>query len=80
MEWLAQHGFHAITDRQLLRALDLGTPLPERPVLIAFDDGYADVLSNAAPVLHRLHWPATAFVITDRVGGPDPSFLRWREL
>lgn len=80
MEWLATHGFHAITDRQLLRALDLGTSLPKRPVLITFDDGYADVLHNAEPVLHRLHWAATAFVITDRVGGPDPSFLTWREL
>jgi hypothetical protein len=75
MEWLAHHGFHAITNRQLLDALDLGTPLPRRPVLITFDDGYADVLYNAVPVLHRLHWPATEFVITDRIGGPDPSFL-----
>jgi peptidoglycan/xylan/chitin deacetylase (PgdA/CDA1 family) len=80
MEWLAEHGFHAITDRQLLRALDLAAPLPRRPVLITFDDGYRDVLHNAAPVLRRLHWPATAFVITDRISGPDPSFLTWREL
>ena len=80
MEWLAQHGFHAITNRQLLRSLDLGKPLPNRPVLITFDDGYADVLHNAEPVLHRLHWPATAFVITDRLNSGDPSFLTWREL
>jgi peptidoglycan/xylan/chitin deacetylase (PgdA/CDA1 family) len=80
MEWLSRHRFHPISDRQLLRALNLGTPLPKRPVLITFDDGYADVLYNAAPVLHRLHWPATAFIITDRVGGPDPSFLTWAEL
>jgi peptidoglycan/xylan/chitin deacetylase (PgdA/CDA1 family) len=80
MEWLAHHGYHAISDRQLLRALDLGAPLPRRPVLITFDDGYADVLYNAEPILHRLGMPATAFVITDRVGGPDPSFLTWRQL
>jgi peptidoglycan/xylan/chitin deacetylase (PgdA/CDA1 family) len=80
MEWLAEHGFQAITNRQLLDALELGTPLPRRPVLITFDDGYADVLYNAAPVLHRLHWPATAFVITDRISGPDPSFLTWHQL
>jgi peptidoglycan/xylan/chitin deacetylase (PgdA/CDA1 family) len=80
MGWLVKHGFHAITNRQLLRLLDLGKPLPNRPVLITFDDGYADVLHDAEPVLHRLHWPATAFVITDRVSGPDPSFLTWRQL
>jgi peptidoglycan/xylan/chitin deacetylase (PgdA/CDA1 family) len=80
MEWLAKHGFNAITNRELLDALELGTPLPRRPVLITFDDGYADVLYNAVPVLYRLHWPATAFVITDRISGPDPSFLTWRQL
>jgi peptidoglycan/xylan/chitin deacetylase (PgdA/CDA1 family) len=80
MEWLAAHGFHAITDRRLLDALDRRTALPRRPVLITFDDGYADVLHYAAPVLQRLHWPATAFVITDRVSGSDSSFLTWRQL
>lgn len=81
MEWLARHGFHAITEQQLFDALEWGRPaLPPRPVLVTFDDGYADVLWNAEPVLHRLHMPATAFVVTDRVGGRDPSFLTWPDL
>ena len=81
MEWLAVHGFHAITEQQLFDALEWGRPaLPARPVLITFDDGYRDVLWNAEPILHRLHMPATAFVITDRVGRPGPSFLDWTEL
>jgi peptidoglycan/xylan/chitin deacetylase (PgdA/CDA1 family) len=49
-------------------------------VLITFDDGYRDVLGEAAPVLRRLHMHATAFVITGRISGPDPSFLTWGEL
>lgn len=79
MEWLARHHFHAITDQQLFEALEWGRPaLPPRPVLITFDDGYADVLWHAEPVLHRLHMPATEFVITDRVG--RPSFLSWADV
>jgi len=81
MEWLVRHGFHAISMQQLFDALEWGRPaLPPRPVLITFDDGYTDVLWNAEPVLHRLHMPATAFVITDRIGGPDHSFLSWPQL
>ena len=80
MEWLARHGFHAITVRQLYAALERRAPLPSRPVLITFDDGYRDVLHNAAPVLRRIGMPAAAFIITDRVSGPDPSFLTWQEL
>jgi peptidoglycan/xylan/chitin deacetylase (PgdA/CDA1 family) len=80
MEWLKRHGFHAISARRLFDALHRGMSLPRRPVLITFDDGYADVLWNAEPILNRLHMPATVFVITDRVDGLDPSFLHWREL
>lgn len=80
MLWLRSHGFHAISQRQLFDALERGWPLPARPVLITFDDGYRDILWNAAPVLARLHMPATAYVITARISGPDPSFLTWPEL
>jgi peptidoglycan/xylan/chitin deacetylase (PgdA/CDA1 family) len=81
MRWLARHGFDAISEQQLFDALEWGRPpLPPRPVLITFDDGYTDVLWNAEPILHRLHMPATAFVITGRVGGLDRSFLSWPEL
>jgi peptidoglycan/xylan/chitin deacetylase (PgdA/CDA1 family) len=80
MRWLHRAGYRAVTQGQLLGAQLLGLPLPRRPVLITFDDGYRDVLWNAAPVLHRLRMPATAYVITGRVGGPDSSFLTWGEL
>jgi peptidoglycan/xylan/chitin deacetylase (PgdA/CDA1 family) len=81
MEWLARHHFHAISEQHLFDALEWGRPvLPSRPVLITFDDGYRDVLWHAEPVLHRLHMPATAFVITDRISGHDPSFLSWNNL
>jgi peptidoglycan/xylan/chitin deacetylase (PgdA/CDA1 family) len=80
MEWLAHHGFHAISEQQLFDALEWSMPLPSRPVLITFDDGYKDVLWHAEPILHRLQMPATAFVITDRISGRDPSFLTWNDL
>jgi peptidoglycan/xylan/chitin deacetylase (PgdA/CDA1 family) len=48
--------------------------------MITFDDGYRDVLWNAAPVLARLHFPATVYVITGRISGSDSSFLTWPEL
>jgi len=80
MEWISRHGFHAITQEMLFAALELGNSLPPKPVLITFDDGYRDVLWNAAPVLAHLHMPATDYVITERISGRDPSFLTWPEL
>jgi peptidoglycan/xylan/chitin deacetylase (PgdA/CDA1 family) len=80
MHWLIRHGFHAVTELEAFDALEKGEPLPPKPVMITFDDGYRDVLWNAAPTLSRLDLPATSYVITGRISGPDPSFLTWPEL
>jgi peptidoglycan/xylan/chitin deacetylase (PgdA/CDA1 family) len=80
MLWLARHGRHTITQRQLFDALMHGARLPRRPVMITFDDGYADVYEKAMPTLYRLGMHATSYVITDRISGGDPAFVTWRML
>ncbi|MFI6015722.1 polysaccharide deacetylase family protein [Streptomyces sp. NPDC051243] len=47
-----------------------GKPLPERPVLITFDDGYEGVHRHALPVLAKHGFPATVFVSTGWLKGP----------
>jgi peptidoglycan/xylan/chitin deacetylase (PgdA/CDA1 family) len=49
-------------------AIDGRATLPERPVLITFDDGYRSVLTMAAPILQQYHLPATVFVCTWPMG------------
>jgi peptidoglycan/xylan/chitin deacetylase (PgdA/CDA1 family) len=77
MAWLASHGYHSVTQLQLFDALEHGSRLPAKPVLVTFDDGYRDVFGKAMPILHRLHMHATAYVITSRISNGDPSFLTW---
>ena len=43
-------------------------PLPDRPILVTFDDGDPSVVHAAAPRLHALGIPAVAFLITDLIG------------
>ena len=45
-------------------ALHGGTPLPKRPVLVTFDDGYRSVLTKGAPILQQYGLPAAVFVCT----------------
>lgn len=80
MEWLKRHGFHTLTQQALLDALLHGVPLPPKPILITFDDGYRDVLGKASPVLAGLGMHGTAYVISSRLFGSDPSFLTVPEL
>lgn len=59
---LAAAGFQAITLDQLTSAWQGQTPLPGKPVVITFDDGYADQATAAAPILHTRGWPAVLYL------------------
>lgn len=77
MRWLARNGYRTVTQRQLFGALVCGLPLGPKPVMVTFDYGYRDVFFKASTTLLRLGMHATAYVITGRISGGDPSFLTW---
>jgi len=51
---------------------------PKRVAVVTFDDGYADVLTQAKPVLERYACPATVFLVTGLIG--DSCAFWWDEL
>jgi peptidoglycan/xylan/chitin deacetylase (PgdA/CDA1 family) len=73
LEYLAEEGFAAISVAQLASAL-AGEPgrLPARPVVITFDDGFADFHGAALPVLLRYGFTATVFVTTGWIADAGP--------
>ncbi|MEW1719038.1 polysaccharide deacetylase family protein [Streptomyces sp. NPDC093109] len=86
MELLHTRGFTPVTPARLAGAWRAGDPLPERPVLITFDDGYAGVRRHALPVLASYSFAAGLFVSTgwlrgryDTGGAPD-TMLDWDEV
>lgn len=52
--------------------------LPKKVAVVTFDDGYADVLTQAKPVLERYACPATVFLVTGVIG--DSFAFWWDEL
>ncbi len=76
--YLADNGYHTITPDQLMGYLKYGRALPDKPILITFDDGYRDNYANAYPILKKHGFTATIFLVTDLVGNDD-RFLTWDE-
>ncbi len=71
MSFLQRAGFRPITSSALLHSLKYGTEVPNRSVVLTFDDGYRDFLVNAWPILAKYCLPSTVFIITDFVGRWD---------
>ena len=63
LRWLREEQFQFTTIAHVL-----GGTLPERPVLLTFDDAYVDTLEFARPVLRALEVPAVVFVPTAYIG------------
>jgi poly-beta-1,6-N-acetyl-D-glucosamine N-deacetylase len=58
LNWLHAHGYHPITIDDLLNAQKGIKPLPEKPVLLTFDDGYKSFYTHAYPLLKLFKYPA----------------------
>jgi peptidoglycan/xylan/chitin deacetylase (PgdA/CDA1 family) len=83
LAYLRDTGFNSITAGALSAILAGGTgDLPERPVVLTFDDGYGDFYSQAMPLLKQHGFTATLFMTTGWVGkeGEKKRMLNWREL
>ncbi|MEV4438820.1 polysaccharide deacetylase family protein [Streptomyces sp. NPDC049577] len=86
MRLLAAFGFTPLTTGELATAWREGRPLPAKPVLITFDDGYEGVHRHALPVLSEHGFAATLFASTGwlrgahEAGGALDLMLSWDQL
>ena len=70
MAVIAGLGLTPLSTAELAARWRSGRPLPGRPVLITFDDGYEVVHRHALPVLAKHGFAATLFVSTGWIQGP----------
>ncbi|MEW5899669.1 MAG: polysaccharide deacetylase family protein [Bacillota bacterium] len=82
LDALLQRGYHVISTGELAGFLEGKTPLPEKAVVITFDDGYRSFYRYAYPELKARGFPAANFVITSwagkKIGGLE--HLTWNEM
>lgn len=78
LQWLKENGYTAITLKQLYDYYTEGKPVPAKPVVLTFDDGYSSYYWNALPLLKQYEWPGTLFVITGFVG--ERGYMTWDQV
>ncbi|MDQ3204995.1 MAG: poly-beta-1,6-N-acetyl-D-glucosamine N-deacetylase PgaB [Pseudomonadota bacterium] len=93
LDWLAAHGYVPVSLDAVVASARGGPPLPERAVLLTFDDGLRSHYTHAFPLLRAYGFPAVMAVVTRWVDLPADTtvdyghrlftaddFLTWEQL
>ncbi len=74
---LQRRGYSTITTEDWLAWRERGRPLPKKPVLLTFDDGYADLADHAFPLLKQYGFRATVFMVSGEINGSNRWDQSW---
>ncbi|MAK56709.1 MAG: poly-beta-1,6-N-acetyl-D-glucosamine N-deacetylase [Pusillimonas sp.] len=93
LAWLRENDFKAVSVDQVLAAHNEEQPLPEKPVLLTFDDGYKSFYTRVYPILKAYQWPAVLAPVGKWMDTPPGKkvdfgglsvernrFLNWQEV
>lgn len=61
--YLSQNGYTPVFVQDLIDYVHINSPLPEKPVVITFDDGFSDNLQNVLPLLEKYDFKATISIV-----------------
>lgn len=89
--WLRANGFTPVSIDDVIDARAGRRALPEKAVLLTFDDGLVSTYTHVFPLLKLFGYPAVVSIVTDWIGNPEPvdyggrpldqsGFLTWEQL
>lgn len=73
LQWMADHGWTTVLPSQLAA----GEPLPQKAVMLTFDDGYASNYTLAYPLLQEFQAKAVISIIVQHTDDQVPDYLTW---
>ncbi len=88
LKYLQDKGYTGVSVKDIIKYVNLSEPLPDKPVLITFDDGMYNNMSVALPVLEKYNFNAVFSVVgsyTDEYTKSDITnnnygYLRWCDI
>lgn len=80
LRYLKEAGYHSITLPDLIYHLAIGKPLPRKPIVLTFDDGYRDAYTHAYPLLKKYGFVGTFFLVTAPIDEGHEEHLSWDQV
>jgi poly-beta-1,6-N-acetyl-D-glucosamine N-deacetylase len=84
LSYLKQNDYHPISLQQYIDSNNNKTPLPEKPVLLTFDDGYISFYNEVYPLLKQYKYPAVLAVVTNWETAQKPAdvglLVNWQQM
>jgi len=80
LRYLKEQGYQSISLYDLNRYLQRGDPLPDKPILFTFDDGYDDNFAYAFPLLVKYGFTGTFFLITEPIDAGREGYVTWPQV
>jgi|GEM_PF-2993334 len=80
LRYLRDAGFHTITLNDLYLNLTQDYPLPDKPVVLTFDDGYRDAYDIVFPALLEFGFNGTFFILATPAHFESPQYLTWAQM
>ena len=78
-DWLSGDGWTAITLDDIERARRGEKPLPDKAILLSFDNGYRDLYLRVFPLARKHDMPVVASLVDDRLDASDEHFITWEQ-
>lgn len=75
--WLKEHGFHVVSLDDIVAAHQGRQSLPDKAVLLTFDDGYLSTYTRVFPLLKLFHYPAVVAPMVKWIETPEQQTIQY---
>lgn len=73
MDYLHSYGFHTISMSDYFHYINDSIPLPDKPIILSFDDGFENFYTHVYPELQKYQFKAASALITDFIGSSEST-------
>ena len=80
LRYLDEAGYHPVTLTDVYLYLTEAYPLPDKPIVLTFDDGYRDAYEVVFPKLLDYGFPGTFFVLATPAHNESEAYLTWAQM